>query len=354
MSAQPLISVVLAVRNEIEHLGAALESLAAQSCDGIDIEIIIVDGMSTDGSRSVAEDFCARHANARMVENPMQTAPHAFNTGIQQASGEYVAILGSHACYDTRYLQTCFEVLLEKKAVGCSGRVQITTASQNYESRVLALLMSLPFTCSSQSFRNIKEGYATTIPYGVFKKQALIDVGLYNTALTRNQDNDMNRRLIEAGHKLFITWKAEAVYAPKLTVKDSMFYAFRNGHWNVFTLGHNRRALRWYHWVPLFFVMALLSLLLGSVICFLAGMHALASGFFTALLILLLVHQACGLMSYTHYRLKSSRGEQAVRLAYLFLPPLTLAFHASYGLGSLYGLLTGRWRAGSTAARPSR
>ena len=70
------------------------------------------------------------------------------------------------------------------------------------------------FGVSGNSFRVMREGYVHSVNFPVFKKQALLDIGGYNEMLERNQDNDMNQRLIDAGHQLYCTWKTKCFYRP--------------------------------------------------------------------------------------------------------------------------------------------
>ncbi|HST88545.1 MAG TPA: glycosyltransferase, partial [Ktedonobacterales bacterium] len=56
----PLVSLVVATRNEAKHLPALLESLAASEYPVERIEVLIVDGESTDGTREVAQGYVSR------------------------------------------------------------------------------------------------------------------------------------------------------------------------------------------------------------------------------------------------------------------------------------------------------
>src|SRR5208282_4271456 len=96
---RPLVSVVLATYNESNHVRKCVDSLLAQETPDFDLEILAIDGGSTDGTREYLEGIAARHPLVRVIPNPKRRAPFAFNIGIREAKGPYVCIFGSHTIY---------------------------------------------------------------------------------------------------------------------------------------------------------------------------------------------------------------------------------------------------------------
>lgn len=84
----PLVSVVIPVKNGARFLSAALDSVRAQSCT--DFELIVVDGHSTDASAEIALRY-----GARIIAQQSQGFAGAWNEGIAAAGGEFVAFLDS-------------------------------------------------------------------------------------------------------------------------------------------------------------------------------------------------------------------------------------------------------------------
>lgn len=97
--AEPLVSVVIAVRNGEQFLGAAIESALAQSWPRC--EIIVVDGGSTDRSRDIARS----HAQVRLIEQRSRGFAGAWNEGILAAHGPLIAILDSDDLWDPRKIE---------------------------------------------------------------------------------------------------------------------------------------------------------------------------------------------------------------------------------------------------------
>jgi glycosyltransferase involved in cell wall biosynthesis len=83
-----LVSVVIPVRNGVKYLGEATNSALMQG--QVEVEVIVVDNGSSDGSRALAESF---GAPVRVIDESRPGAAHARNAGVRLARGEYLAFL---------------------------------------------------------------------------------------------------------------------------------------------------------------------------------------------------------------------------------------------------------------------
>ena len=104
-----MVSAVMAVRDEIGWIERAVTSVLEQDAPGVVLEVLVVDGGSTDGTREVLQELSARDPRLRVLDNPHGLTPHAFNTGLRESTADYVCILGSHASYDRDYVRVCLE-----------------------------------------------------------------------------------------------------------------------------------------------------------------------------------------------------------------------------------------------------
>ena len=328
-----MVSAVMAVRDEIGWIERAVTSVLEQDAPGVDLEMLVVDGGSTDGTREVLQEMSARDPRLRVLDNPHGLTPHAFNTGVRESTADYVCILGSHASYDRDYVRVCLEELERTGATGCSGRVILEPAGDSLAAQLSAWTLGSPFASSGRSFRTARQGFADTIPYPVFRRQPLVELGGYNERLARNQDNDMNQRLRAAGHRLYLTWRTSCRYRAQPGPRELMRYACRNGYWNFLTVRENRRAMRLRHFMPLLFVACVLLLGLAAL-----AAVALGDGTLAAVLALLAaagvgLHLAAGLAEGIRTAWRARRPGP------LLLPACILGFHASYGAGTLAALL---------------
>jgi hypothetical protein len=323
-----MLSVILPVRNEGGLIARVLQSLLDQEAADFDLEILAVDGMSTDGSADLVRAAAARDPRVRLLLNEHVKTPFALNRGLRAARGRYVCILGAHNVYPRDYLAVCLRELLTRRAVGCSGRVISRPRDATLGAQLACWAMGHPFGSSGRSFRTQPEGFADTVPYPVMRKDALLALGGYDERLLRNQDNDMNQRLRAAGHRLYCTWKTYCLYHTPGGVGPLLHYAFRNGYWNVVSLAYRPSSMAVRHFIPLLLVLLLLA---GGASALAAALApAAARSWLVGLPVALLgAHLLAGTAASLHVALR----ERDTRA--LLLPPIFLAFHLAYGAGSL-------------------
>ncbi|MCI0438794.1 MAG: glycosyltransferase, partial [Chloroflexi bacterium] len=83
----PLVSIIVPMRSEERYIGACLDSILANDYPGEKLEIIVVDGMSADGSRKIVEGRMRRHPQIRLLDNPRRITPAAMNIGVRESGG---------------------------------------------------------------------------------------------------------------------------------------------------------------------------------------------------------------------------------------------------------------------------
>lgn len=337
-AAPARVSVVLAVRNEAPYIEATVRSLLAQRGEGLEFEVIAVDGGSDDGTRRLLTAMAAADPRLQMLDNPRRTAPAAFNIGLAAARHEYVGIFGAHARYAPHYVATCVAEMRARGAVGCSGALTTTAAGAALQARLVAWAMSSAFGSSSRSVRTQPEGWSDSAPFGVYEKRALLEAGGWDERLVRNQDNDMWEKLRARGGKLWLTHATRAEYFPKGDLAGFARYAFNGGFWNAVSLRRTPRSMRLRHFVPLVFVLALVA----AAVCAALPWRPAGLPAFTPLAALLALHLGAGLLAAAQV----ARRERSA--AALLLPGVFLLFHGGYGAGTLAGLLA---RPGGDAPR---
>jgi len=333
-SGQPsLVSVVLATYNEAANIEKCLDSLRRQDTPGFEIEILAIDGTSTDGTCEYLERVAAEDPRVRVFRNEKQSTPFAFNIGIRAAKGSFVCIFGSHTVYAKDYVSVCLQELLAKDAAVCSARVFTEPASGKLQARLVAYAFSHPFGSSGNSWRTQPEGYGEALGYMIFRKDVLLEVGGYSEVLLRNQDNDVNEKIRGLGYKLYCTWKTHCFYQPKETIQELFKYAYRNGFWNLISFRQNNSSMHLRHFIPFLFVLGLLG---TAVLALLAPFIPIRGQAFLVVpfAAILLAHLAAGTMAalQTAFTKKD--------LGVLFLPLIFFGFHAAYGLGTFAALLT--------------
>ncbi len=323
-----IVSAIIAVRNEERHIESVLKSLLQQDAPDFDLELIVVDGDSDDGTRDITQRVGAADPRVTLITNKHKNTPNAFNLGLHSAKGEYVCILGAHTVYAQDYIATCMQELKRSGAGGCSGRACVCAGGEGLQARLVAWALAHPFGTSTRSMRTRGAGFADSIPYPVFVKRALIEVGGYNTQLHRNQDNDICQKLRAQGWTLYMTDKTSCEYFVSPNIVSLSRYAFKTGYWNFISLKVNPASMALRHFVPAAFVTAALLSLLAFMLSFGAGGEArlILRSVFVCLAISYSI-ASLGAAGHIAFRQRSIQA--------LLLPLGFLVLHLSYGIGTL-------------------
>lgn len=255
------ISMIVPVLNEVNHIQRTIESLLEQDTSPLAAELLFVDGGSCDGTREIIRRYARAHPSVKLIENLRRTTPVALNLGLRAAQGAYVGILGAHASYPPDYVRICWEEMKAHNAAGCSGCLRTLPANRSLGARLAAWCMGHRLASSGKSVRTQREGFANTIPFPVFLKQALIDAGGYDETLDRNQDNEMNERLRANGYRLYLTARTQAAYYARPGIWSLLVHAYNTGKWNGRMACRRRGGLSLYHFVPFAFFVTILAAL---------------------------------------------------------------------------------------------
>jgi succinoglycan biosynthesis protein ExoA len=345
MSSQE-ITVVMPVLNESAHIAKTVRSLLdMEAPPGCTLSFLLVDGGSNDGTREIISEYAKEVPAITLLDNPRRKTPAALNAGLAAARGEYVCILGAHARYPRDYIRTCWEELHGHGAAGCGGTLVTSPGGDALGARLAAWCMGHRFASSGGSVRIRQGGYVNTIPYPLIRKSVLAEAGGYDESLERNQDNDMNQRIRAAGHKLYLSSRTQAEYYAPPGLGAVLRYGFRTGKWNAITLRYRPAAMSLRHFAPLAFVVALAALALGAIVtaCF-GGPAGLA---LWAVAILLGLHVTGGTVAGLETALRERKSSA------LLLPPVILAFHIAYGVGTFAGLFVAVERNAATRSGAS-
>ncbi|MDR1070725.1 MAG: glycosyltransferase, partial [Gracilibacteraceae bacterium] len=166
----PEVSVIIPVRDEEKHIDHCLASVFGQDFPAERLEVLLIDGMSADGTLERAARWQNEHPNIRLLENPGRTAPRAMNIGIRAARGRYIVRLDAHSSYALDYISQCL-LYLEKTGADNVGGV-METKGEGFWGTAIALMLSSRFGVGGASFRvGAADGYVDTVPFGAFRRE---------------------------------------------------------------------------------------------------------------------------------------------------------------------------------------
>lgn len=255
----PTISIVIPCRNEKNHIETCLRSILAQEQPQGDVEVIVADGMSTDGTREILQRLAVEDSRLRIVDNPRQITPCGMNVGIKEARGRYIAIMGAHNRYAPDYVCQSVEVLEESGADNVGGAM--ICEAESYTQQAIAAAYHSPFSAGGARWHNPKyEGPADTVFGGVYRCEVFERIGFFDEELVRNQDDEFNLRLTRAGGRIWQSPRIRSWYQPRSSLLSLWRQYQQYGYWKVRVIQKHQLPASIRHLIPGFFVLALILL----------------------------------------------------------------------------------------------
>jgi succinoglycan biosynthesis protein ExoA len=237
----PDVSIVIPVRNEAEGIMRTIDSCLDQQYGGT-IEIVVADAMSNDRTRD-ALNALASSGKIIVVDNPALTTPRGLNAAIGAASGEVIVRCDGHSILPADYVARALHTLVATGAANVGG-VQKAIGTSPMQ-RGIARAMTNPVGVGDAQFhRSGTEGETDTVYLGVFRMDALEQVGLFDETLDRNQDYELNVRLREAGLTVWFDPALEVEYTPRSSLRSLWRQYFDYGKWKRKVLRMHPGSLR--------------------------------------------------------------------------------------------------------------
>ncbi len=321
-----LISIVVPMLNEAGHIGRLVTDIAAQDFEG-DVEMLVADGGSTDGSPAEMREAADRCGVAvTMLDNPAGWVSQGLNACIRRAAGDLIVRLDCHSNYPRDYLRR-LAVVAEETGAWNVGGIVVPEGSTRTE-RAVACAMDSPFggigwTRKAASGDRVE---VDTVTFGAFRPDAFTRAGLYDEALARNQDDELNLRIRRAGGKIVMDPAITVSYTPRGSYRKVLRQYYEYGFWKVPVMRKHGQVLSARSLAPV--------ALVGSV----AGLAAASLALPAARWAL-----AAELALYGSLALASGVASARGRGEPLRLVPRVLAaypaFHVGYGAGMVGGLL---------------
>lgn len=326
-------TVVMPVRNEGAFLRRSLAAVLSQDHPPELLEVIVADGMSDDETRPIVREMMARHPQLRMVDNPARIVPAGMNRAIREARGEVIVRVDGHTMVAPDYVSQCLAAL-QRSSADCVGGPMRSRGEGRFGEAVAAATSSR-FGVGGARFHYAQgEEWVDTVYLGAWRRRTFDRIGLFDEEMVRDQDDELNYRLLDRGGRILLSPKIRSSYTVRGTPASLWGQYFQYGFWKVRVAQKHPRQIRPRQLAPPLFA---LSLVVSAAVAWassdavrLWGSVPLAYGVAT-LAASLAVARGAG---------------------WRILPWLPLAYatmHLSYGFGFLAGLVrfATRWRGGS-------
>jgi succinoglycan biosynthesis protein ExoA len=319
------VSILIPCRNEARFIGRCIESIQASDYPGELWEVIVADGISDDGTRSILESICPDDPRIRVIDNPERSTPAGLNRGLEAARGEVILRMDAHAEMARDYISKCVEALQSTGADNVGGiRVERAQDAGLFAGAIIAAL-TCRFGVGNARYRfgESNAGWVDTVFGGCWRREVFERVGKFNPRLIRSQDIEFNQRLRRAGGRIWMTPAAVAYYYTRSRLGSFIRHNWQNGIWSVLPFAYSDVIpVRARHLAPLGLVVATLML--------------------TACVRIWKWAPAITLLPYVFANLAVSilMAAQKRNWGLLVLLPVTfVCLHYPYGAGSLWGAI---------------
>lgn len=249
----PTVSVVIPALNAGPDLEHALDSVREQTYPNV-IETIVAAG--DDVTRRIAEE-----AGATTVANPTGRTPTGLNLAIDRSVGEVIVRCDAHAVLPPTYISRAVETLVRTSAVNVGG-MQVPMGQTFWEKAVAAAMRSRAGAGDARYRTGGSEGPVETVYLGVYNRAGLREFGGFDEDFTRNQDYELNHRIIASGGVVWFDPELRVEYRPRGSLRELWSQYFQYGKAKKQFSRLHPGALRWRQLAPPTLVLGLLASLI--------------------------------------------------------------------------------------------
>lgn len=331
-----LVSVGVVALNEAAALSALLEDIVNQDYPHENIEVVLIDSGSSDGTRDIMESFAEKRqelgfSSIEVLDNPKRIQAAGWNVFFRNAKGDVFIRVDGHAAIARDFVSRNVAVLNAGEDV-CGGYrpTIVDKGTQSNWAKTLHIAEEAAFGSSVSDYRRGGEArYVDSLFHGAYRREVIEKVGLFDERLLRTEDNDLHYRIREAGYKIRFDPSIRSAQFARSSLKKMLKQKYGNGYWIGRTLFVQPKCLQKFHFAPFIFVLGIIAL--ASIGAFATWLpFAVCAALYAAATVVLTIRAAIQ---------SSERNWTMVALPFVFF-----GIHVSYGVGTLVGLIAGAFK----------
>jgi len=326
----PSVSIIIPCYNEQDTIHKLLEAIYAQTFPRADLEVVIAEGLSTDGTRARIAAFSDSHPDLHIavVENPIRSIPASLNCAMKEAQGELILRLDAHSMPYPDYVERSVADLESGLGENVGGVWEVHPGAQTWVAQSIAAAASHPLGVGDALYRHTdKAALVDTVPFGAFKRELLALVGFFDESLLANEDYEFNARIRKSGGRIWLDPSIRSVYFARPTLAKLAAQYTRYGFWKWRMLRRYPETLRWRQGLPPLFVLSLIGAAVLAV--FLPVFRVLLAA---GILIYLVILEAAGVRT----AVRQKKGYLLIGL-----PLAIVTMHIAWGAGFLWSMIKG-------------
>jgi succinoglycan biosynthesis protein ExoA len=244
----PSVSIIIPTYNEVEIIEAVVDGFLASKYPNL-LEIVIVDGQSTDGTRNKLKALALAHPKVKVIDNPQRIQSAALNLGLKACRGDLFLRADAHCDYGVDYIEQCIQALETSQAVNVGG-CQRFVAEKPFQAAIALAARSLLGNGGARYRNPTYNGYADTVYLGCFKREALLKLNslpaddVFDTTQVTNEDAELNQRLLDYDpQSIYVSSKVKVWYYPRKTWTSLWIQYFKYGRGRYLnTIRHPERS----------------------------------------------------------------------------------------------------------------
>jgi succinoglycan biosynthesis protein ExoA len=232
----PFITVLVPARNEARFIARTLEQLVGQEYPADRLEVLVVDGRSTDATREIAESIALDWPQVRVLDNPRRLSSSARNIGLRAARGDLIVVVDGHCEIEGRGYFRNLAAAFERSGADCLGRPQqLDVTGATPLQRAIAVARSSWLGHHPDSFiYSSREQFVPAKSVAIAYRRAVFDVvGPFDESFDACEDVELNHRIDRAGRRCFFAPELAIRYFPRSSLRGLFRQLARYGRGRV-------------------------------------------------------------------------------------------------------------------------
>ena len=200
LARAPLVSVIIAGRNESETIDSAIRSALDQ--DYPNFEVLVIDDSSDDDMYAISRRW-SRQGKIRLIRNVSAGGrggrPVASNLGLKLANGEFIVSVDADTTFDRKMLRRMIEPFADPKVGFVAGNLVIRNREDALLTRIQALEYGISISCHKLWTDLFSSTLQASGALGAFRRSTLMSIQGWDAELA--EDTDLSQRTVKAGFK---------------------------------------------------------------------------------------------------------------------------------------------------------
>ena len=239
------ILVAIPVLNEADHIEVCLESLMQGDPRLAEVQFVVADGGSTDGTRAILDRLAVAHDNLAWIDNPGRLQSAGVNAVVREfGAGKTVLVrCDAHSIYPPGYVTAVADALVQRNVA--SLVVPMDAVGEGCFQKANAWVVDTPFGSGGSAHRGGRQSqYVDHGHHAGFRIDMFGQVGGYDETFSHNEDAEYDARLAGAGGDIFLDADIRLAYKPRATPGALARQYFNYGKGRARTVRKHRMRMK--------------------------------------------------------------------------------------------------------------